>query len=453
MTAADPGSFRDPASRVLIDADRVIRVLDQRGLNAWKALADSRFFANAVADGHLIAATDLADPPEGGAGALEHPRVPLITYPYEWTFSMLKDAALLQLDLLAKALDDGLTIKDATPFNIQFVEGRPLFIDIGSFEPYRDGEPWIGYRQFTRQFLFPLMLRAWLDVPFQPWLRGDMEGPTASHMKSLLPRSKRSKPSVLGHVGLQARMEERLAGESVRDDLQQAGFNAAIILTNVEKLQGLISSLAWEPRTDGWAAYESCTHVGRDRETKAGFLRHAMSRQRPERVLDLGANDAYFSEIASDGGAYAIAVDSDEPILERVYKESAGKSLSVVLSELGNPSPAQGWSGVERPSLFARADADLVIAYGLIHHLIYTASIPPALVVDWLRRFDCPVVVEFVAPDDEMVKTLTSNKHDDELHPGRDEGAFRKVLAASFNIASEKNLGSGSRVLFELVPV
>lgn len=453
MTAADPGSFRDPASRVLIDANRVIRVLDQRGLNAWKALADSQFFANAVADGQVIAATELPDSPHGGAGALEHPRVPMITYPYEWTFSMLKDAALLQLHLLGQALDDGLTIKDATPYNIQFIDGRPVFIDIGSFEPYREGEAWIGYRQFTRQFLFPLMLRAWLDVPFQPWLRGDMEGPTAAQIRNLLPRSKRSKPSVLVHVGLQAKMEARMAGQAVRDDLQQAGFNAGIILANVEKLQNLISGLDWEPATEGWAAYESCTHVGRDRETKAGFLRHAMSRHRPERVLDLGANDAYFSEIASDGGAHAIAVDSDESILERVYKQSQGKTLSLALSELANPSPAQGWSGVERPSLFARANADLVIAYGLIHHLIYSASIPPSIVVDWLRGFDCPVVVEFVAPDDEMVKTLTSNKHDEELHPGRDEASFRKLLSGSFDVASEKKLGSGSRVLFQLSPI
>jgi hypothetical protein len=280
-----------------------------------------------------------------------------------------------------------------------------------------------------------------------------MEGPTAAQIRNLLPRGKRSKPSVLLHVGLQARMEERMAGEAVRDDLQEAGFNAGIILANVEKLQKLVSGLAWEPATEGWAAYDTCTHVGRDRETKAGFLRHAMSRHRPERVLDLGANDAYFSEIASDGGAHAIAVDSDESILERVYRQSKGKSMSLALSELANPSPAQGWSGVERPSLFARADADLVIAYGLIHHLIYSASIPPALVVEWLRGFDCPVVVEFVAPDDEMVRTLSSNKHEEELHPGRDEAAFLKLLAASFDVTSEKKLGSGSRVLFQLAPI
>ncbi len=172
MTSPDPGSFRDPASRVVLDGDNVLRLLDERGLEAWRALSATKFFTSAVADGRVIDAVEVTDPPAGSAGALRHPRLPFISYPYEWTFSMLKDAALLQLDLLEGALGAGITIKDSTPFNIQFRDGKPVFIDIGSFEAYQPGEPWIGYRQFTRQYLFPLMLRAWRDVPYQPWLRG-----------------------------------------------------------------------------------------------------------------------------------------------------------------------------------------------------------------------------------------------------------------------------------------
>jgi hypothetical protein len=162
---SDPGSFRDPASHIVLDGERIIRLLDERGLRAWEALSQTSFFKTATNDGRLIDADPLDSAPAGASGALEHPRVPFISYPYEWTFSMLKDAALLQLDLLMEALAEGLTIKDATPYNIQFVSGRPVFIDIGSFESYSPGEPWIGYRQFTRQFLFPLLLRARLGIP------------------------------------------------------------------------------------------------------------------------------------------------------------------------------------------------------------------------------------------------------------------------------------------------
>jgi hypothetical protein len=452
MSSADPGSFRDPASRVVIDGDRVFRLLDERGMQAWRVLAASEFFPRAVADGRVVAASELSPPPPGSAGALEHPSLPFISYPYEWTFSMLKDAALLQLDLLRDALGAGLTIKDATPYNIQFVEGSPVFIDVGSFEEYRPGEPWIGYRQFTRQFLFPLMLRAWLGVPFQPWLRGDIEGPTPAQMANLLGGKKRFNSGALFHVRLQARMEARMSDRAIRSDLKSAGFSADLILANVRKLRSLVESLEWEHTTDGWSEYGSCSHVARDRSAKTEFLEEEMSSSSPRRVLDLGANDAHFSMVAAQRGALAIAVDGDEAVLEDVYGRARGLDLAIALSDLANPSPSQGWGGVERPSLFQRANPDLVIAYGLIHHLIYAASIPPREVVSWLRSFDCAVIVEFVSPADEMVGRLVGNKLPDELHGEREESDFRTLIAECFEVRSERRL-SPERVLFALRPL
>lgn len=451
MLRADPGSFRDPASHIVFDGDRVLRLLDDRGLKAWKALADSDFFARGTADGRLIASSETPYDGQDAAAALEHPRIPFISYPYEWTFSMLKDAALLQLGLLEDALSDGLTIKDATPYNIQFIEGRPVFIDIGSFEPYSPGEPWIGYRQFTRQFLFPLMLQSWAGIPFQPWLRGNMEGPTAIEMKRILPRSKRMKPAAMMHVTLQARMEEQMSGEAVRGELKSAGFNAELILTNVRKLTSLVGDMTWDGSGEGWVEYDSCSHVGRDRETKNEFLKGALDRHKPERVLDLGANDGYFSETAADRGSLAVAVDGDPQVLDALYRK--GTPVSLVLSDLTNPSPAQGWASAERPALVDRAAPDLVIAYGLIHHLIYTASIPPTSVIDWLAGFGCPVVVEFVSPEDAMVDKLTANKTEDELHPGRSRDQFEQMLAPHFNVAATQELGEGVRVLYDLEPL
>jgi hypothetical protein len=450
VTKPDPGSFRDPASHVVLDGDRVVRLLDERGLAGWKTLSDTEFFSKAIAEGALIGTVEI-EAFDGAAGALEHPRLPFVSYPYEWTFSMLKDAALLQLRLLREGLSEGITIKDATPYNIQFVDGRPVFIDIGSFEAYSPGEPWIGYRQFTRQFLFPLMLRAWAGLPFQPWLRGNMEGPTAGEMRRLLSRSQRMKPAAMLHVSLQARMEERMSGQAVRGELKTAGFSSDLILANVRKLEKLVQSLDWDGGGHGWVEYEACSHVGRDRETKGDFLRDALARHRPKRVLDLGANDGYFSEIAADHGAVAVAVDGDEPVLDALYRR--GTKVSLALADLTNPSPSQGWAGVERPALTDRANPDLVVAYGLIHHLIYTASIPPATVVEWLASFRCPVVVEFVSPADDMVAKLTANKTEAELHPGRTQPEFEDLLRDRFQVLAGKALGNGVRTLFSLQPV
>ena len=452
MVSADPGSFRDPASRIVFDNGRVIRLLDRRGVEAWEALSSTTFYDKAVQSGEIIASKPVDDPTGTAAGALEHPRLPMITYPYEWTFSMLKDAALLQLDLLDRALVAGLTIKDATAFNIQFDRGRPVFIDIGSFERYQSGEPWLGYRQFTRQFLFPLLMRSWAGLPFQPWLRGDPDGPTASQMRAMLDRGKRIKPAATLHIGLQARMEAKMRGSSVRGELKAAGFNAEMILANVRRLRTLVATLKWDSGEAGWAGYHDYSHVARDRDQKSEFLAYALGRANPRVVLDLGANDGHFSRIAASHGAHTVAVDGDETVLDRFYNHLGGASISVVLADLTNPAPSQGWRGAERPGLFERVSPDLVVAYGLIHHLIYTASVPPTSVLGWLRSFEAPLALEYVSPSDEMVAVLTANKLDEELHSGRTESEFRNLLADYFEVGSEHSLGGGSRTLFYLIP-
>ncbi len=452
MVTSDPGSFRDPASRVVLTDGRVLRLLDKRGLAAWQAVSQSAFFISEMAAGRIIGTKEVDDPTGTAAGALEHDRLPLITYPYEWTFGMLRDAALLYLDLIETALQAGFTMKDATPYNIQFQGGSPIFIDVGSFEPYRPGEPWLGYRQFTRQFLFPLMLHSWVGAPFQPWLRGDPEGPTASQMRAVLGGRRRFNSAALMHVRLQARMEDRMRGSSVRSELKTAGFNADLILANVVRLKKVVSSMEADPAGAGWAGYQECAHVGRDRDLKSKFLSDTLQAGDFGTVLDLGANDGHFSRIAAAAGAHAVAVDGDEAVLERLHRSIDGQSISVVLADLANPSPSQGWREEERPGLWERVDPDLVVAYGLIHHLIYTASIPPSSVLDWLRSFDCPVIVEFVSPADEMVAVLTANKEEAELHPGRTEAEFRQLVAERFTIGAEQPLEGGTRVLFRLLP-
>ncbi|HLV91402.1 MAG TPA: methyltransferase, partial [Acidimicrobiia bacterium] len=169
-------------------------------------------------------------------------------------------------------------------------------------------------------------------------------------------------------------------------------------------------------------------------------------------VLDLGANDGHFSRIAAGRGALAVAVDGDEPVLDRLHASLDGEPIATVLADLTNPSPSLGWRLTERPGLWERVDPDLVVAYGLIHHLIYTASVPPTSVLDWLREFECPIVVEFVSPEDEMVKVLTANKEEAELHPGRTEAEFRSLLDGRFTVKAEQALEGGTRILFHLLP-
>ena len=173
----EPGSFRDWDSRVFYDDARVLRALSEDGLADWVALSGSELFEQAVAEGKLVATSRVDDASIAGAAAvLEHERIPFVSYPYEWTFAMLRDAALLQLELLRRGLEEDLILKDSSSYNVQWRGARPVFIDVGSFERLRPGEPWAGYRQFCMLYLYPLLLEAYRGIPFQPLLRGSLEG-------------------------------------------------------------------------------------------------------------------------------------------------------------------------------------------------------------------------------------------------------------------------------------
>ena len=195
-SAPDGGSFRDPDGRIFQIEGEIVRALSAEGAADWSAFEESGLLARLVESGDVVETTTAspaeleavaaADPDGGWVTALRHERLPFVSYPYEWTFSMLRDAALLQLRVTRSALAAGLQLKDATPYNVQWRGARPVFIDVGSFERARPGEPWLGYRQFCMLFLYPLLLESYRGIPFQPWLRGSLEGIHPAEARSLL---------------------------------------------------------------------------------------------------------------------------------------------------------------------------------------------------------------------------------------------------------------------------
>ncbi len=249
-----------------------------------------------------------------------------------------------------------------------------------------------------------------------------MEGPTPRDMANLLPFRKKLNMGGLLHVVLQARMEDQMSGRAVRQDLKQAGFSSDLILANIKKLKKLVESLVWDPDTEGWSDYHACAHVGRDRDTKSDFLATALNRVSPRRVLDIGANDGHFSHDRGCPRAPRSSHSTATRQCSTTYTGGVPEAGShIVLSDLSNPTPSMGWAGEERPGVVERSRPDMVIAYGVIHHLIYGASIPPLKVLEWLRGLDCSVALEFVSPDDEMVARLVGNKLAQEL-AHRDRG-------------------------------
>ncbi len=459
----DPGSYRDPGSRVFRRNSDVFRALDARAMADWEQLQTTRFFSAGVADGTIVSTerVDVAPPPGEWAGVLRHDAIPIISYPYEWTFSMLRDAALLQLDLMSAALAENMILKDATPYNVQWRGPRPVFIDIGSFERLEPGDLWVGYRQFLQQYLYPLMLTARVGVPFQPLLRGQPEGISADELSRMLSPKDRLRKSSLLHVILPARAERRYGMEGgdvdVRSELQQAGFTTNMIATNVTGLRRIVESLSWDPGSSTWNRYAAdCDHVELQRDAKADFVTGSLLEHAPDVVWDLGTNDGYFAKLAAVTTDQVLALDADHLVLDELYQSLRNAGVPNVLpliQDLANPSPGIGWRGSERPPLLDRSSPDLVLCLAVVHHLVIGRNVPLPAVVDWLAGLDAHVVLEFVPPDDPMVRQLTANKRSHEIHRDYTEDALREYLARSFRIEREQAVPAGNRRLFALTPL
>jgi hypothetical protein len=458
----ESGSFRDWDGRVFRSDGRILRALSEAGLADWEALRSSELFRRFTASGALpdTQVDDSAldevrrlDPHGRWAGALSHELLPFVSYPYEWPFSMLKDAALLQLELTSAGLAEGLAMKDATPYNVQWRGSQPVFIDLGSFERARDGEAWAGYRQFCSLYLYPLLLEAYRGVAFQPWLRGSVDGISPTDCRKLFSRRDAVRRGMLKHVFLHASLERRYSdrGGEVRNALGNAGMDLRVVQANVDGLVQLVRGLRSSDAESAWRDYETtCTYTDADTASKEDFVRRAAARRQRRLVWDLGSNDGRYARIAAENATFTVAIDSDRAVVDALYlalvRDGDRRILPLVV-DLADPSPAIGWRNAERLTLAERGRPDLVLALALVHHLSISRNVPVRELVDWLRSLESEVVVEFPHRDDPMVQRLLGAKRDD-AHPDYERENVERVLGERFDIDESERLASGTRTLY-----
>ena len=465
-STTDPGSFRDPNSTVLHAGAQVLRLLSSAAAEDWQRLTETTFFGERVSKGDVVATEQMQPADRQGIAdeaawpvVLRHERIPFVSYPYEWSFSQLRDAATLHIDLLLDALGEHLTMKDGYAYNLQFRGAAPVFIDIGSFEHYRGG-PWAGYRQFCQTFLFPLLLQAHKNFSFRPLLRSQVNGIEPAQMRRLMSSLDLARSGVLKHVALHNAVDARNAtrGEGSRataDHLRESGFSGAVAAAAAKNIGSLVRKLRWKPADSHWTTYQlSSTYTDSEREQKKAFVREALSRRHAGLLLDLGCNDGTFSLLAQDHADYVVALDNDEQTIDLLYRrlraDGNTKILPLVM-DLTDPSPAIGWRSQERPSFLERAKPDAVLALALVHHLAIGANIPLPEVVSWLHSLGGHLVVEFVGPDDPMALRLLANKPAG-LFPDYRPEVFEKLLAERFEIERQVTLESGTRTLYSAVP-
>ena len=467
---ADGGSFKDPSGRVYRFQDsaggrRVVRGLTSETASTVKRLLAEPFFAQLAADGDVVETAFLSpdDPAtlaiaeNGWAAAVEHQAVDFVTWPYEWPFSMLKDAALLQLRLLDVGIRNGWTLKDAPPFNIQWTGTRPVFIDVPSFVPRENEGYWRGYRQFCSTFLTPLMLTAHLGVPFQPLLRSSLEGIPPEVADKFFYGMRRFKRGVPSHVWFPARVERRLrsrdaAPRATGSQRKQSNTTLLALLDDLARLVARLSPRAAE--SYNWAEYSETHSYGESEyERKKRFVERHVSERKPRLLWDLGANTGEFSRIAARHSELVVAVDSDHDAVEDLYRQArAGGDANVIplVMDLANLSPSQGWAGRERASFVERGSPDVALCLALVHHMRVSANVPVAMFLDWLRSLDAAAIVEFVGRDDEMFAMLIENKNEDYADYTLEN--FLAEVVKRFRIEDSMELKGGKRKMLLLEP-
>jgi ribosomal protein L11 methylase PrmA len=453
----DPASFRDPSGFVFRRDGVLYRQVQPRYGRDYDLLLGSGLY-DSLADAGLLVRHHEVDPSAavspGAYRVLKPEPVPFISYPYEWCFSQLKDAALATLQIQKTALGLGLGLKDASAYNVQFVGGRPVFIDTLSFERYEEGSPWAAYGQFCRHFLAPLALMSRVDIRQGQLLRLYVDGIPLDLAARLLPGSSKLNPGLLAHIHLHGGAQKRCGdGEAQRRSAGRTVSRAAI-MGLLDSLEGTIRKLHWQPEGTEWADYYGHTnYTDAAMESKrrlVGEMLDAVT-PAPRAVWDLGANTGAFSRVAAARGADVVAWDVDPAAVERNYlecrKSGAGRILPL-LQDLTSPSPGLGWASEERRSLLQRGPADVVMALALVHHLAISNNVPLPAVARFLQAAGKCLIIEFVPKADSQVQRLLAGRPD--IFDGYTREGFEAAFAPYFETLRVADVTGSQRSLFLL---
>lgn len=447
-----PASFRDPSGFVFQHDKNFYRQVNQAGRSDYDLAQSSGLYAKLLATGMLIdhreVASGLSPVPENAYKVILPRQLAFISHPYEWSFAQLKDAALLTLDIQLAALDHGMSLKDASAFNIQFLDGRPVLIDTLSLEQLKP-LPWIAYRQYCEHFLVPLTLAAYVDPSLIRMLQVHLDGIPVAIGSRLLRRTLWGSLSLSMHIHWHARSQAS-AGSSAPGTSSRKREMSLRTLRNLvldlrhatEKLERKRSRTAWDHY------YQDNNYSGRAMACKSGIVEAFLALIQPDHVWDLGANDGTFSRIAARHARLVVSWDFDHLAVESNYLQNRGARCNILplVLDLANPSPALGWNHLERASMRERGPADLALGLALVHHLCITHHLSFEQIADFFASICRHLIVEFVPETDSQVAAMLSTRacisHEYSL------GAFKNAFLRRFALIREEPIPESVRTLY-----
>jgi hypothetical protein len=452
----DAASFRDPAGFVFWRDGRLYRQVNRVHAQNFDLLRDSGLYDD-LTERRLLVPHQEVDVALGVSDdayrVLEPERVGFISYPYEWSFEMLRDAALATLAIQDAALDRGMSLRDATAFNLAFHRGHPLFLDTTSFEMLPEGRPWVAYRQFCQHFLAPLALMAYRDVRLGQLHRIHVDGVPLDLAAALLPARSKTKAGLTMHLRMHARSQRKHGSSDSTTSSRARPFSTQAFRGLVSSLRKTVEGLPGAKGSSVWRNYYSeADHYSSDSSArKEQLVEGWVNELRPSTVWDLGANTGRFAKIASSRGIDTLALDVDPFCVDEAYrraKADGDEHLLPLVQDLTNPSTGIGWADEERSSLESRGPADLVMALAVIHHLAIANNVPLAGISDYFARLGRHCIVEFVPKNDPKVQVLLKDRED--VFEGYTIEGFEGAVGESFTIQHREPLADSGRTLFLL---
>jgi ribosomal protein L11 methylase PrmA len=451
-------SFRDRSGFVFYDDGNVYRAVSDAYQRQFDAFVSSGLYDLLVKQDLLIPHTEISPshwslPSELKTGiykVLQPEKLTYISYPYEWCFQQLKEAALVTLDIQLKALEHSMTLKDASAFNVQFRQGKPVFIDTLSFDHYKEGSPWIAYRQFCCHFLAPLALMTYVTTDLRRLSHLFVDGIPLSIASKLLPRKTRFSPFYLLHIHYHAKLEAKYSGDADASKKVKRHLSKTKLVAIINHLvSGIRSMILPKGKTEWGDYYQEFSYSEQAIEHKKSLIKEWTSAVAPKMTWDLGCNTGMFSEQVQPVSEQIISFDIDHLAIEKFYasvKEKGYRNILPLVLDLGNPSAAIGWANRERKSFVERGKADLLLALALIHHLSIGNNVPFTDVAELFSSLTQWLIIEFVPKQDSQAQRLLVTRED--IFTDYTQQVFELAFDQFFLIENRQQIIGTERVLY-----
>ena len=444
-------SFRDPSGFLFYYEGCLYRQINSDYQSEYDFLINSGLYKALVDKKLLIPHIEVDIPPsdvEKSYKIIKPEKIPFISYPYEWSFSQLKNAAKVTLEIQKIAMTFDMTLKDCSAYNVQFWNGKPLLIDSLSFEKYHEGQIWHAYKQFCQHFLAPLSLMSYKDIRLGQLLRIYIDGIPLDLTSKLLPTKTKTMFSLLSHIHAHAKSQKHFENKENKFKTRKMSKNSFVGI--IESVQSAINKLNWSPKGTEWAEYYSDTNYTESAfNEKKNIVMKFLNRTKPKIVWDLGANTGIFSRIACENGIETISFDVDPAAVEKNYLnciDNHETKLLPLLMDLTNPSSNLGWENNERMSFMERGKADAVFALALIHHLAISNNVPFYRLAKFFKNICKYLLIEFIPKSDSQVKRLLSTRKD--IFPEYTKENFESEFKKYFLIDETVKITDSERFIY-----